>query len=68
LLIREGFHYVSGKKYHSLILPETKPECNICFRQNYSYFLLPETWLSAKHRLDISQSPDANVKPQRLAL
>ena len=51
LLIGERLHYVSGKSDTPTILPETKPERNICFRQNYIYFLLPETKLSAK-RLD----------------
>jgi hypothetical protein len=68
LLIGERLHCVSGKSDIRTILPETKLDRNICFRQNYSYFLLPETWLSAKQRLDISQPPDANVKLQRLAL
>ena len=48
LLIGERLHYVSGKSIIHTILPETKPERNICFRQSCIYFLLPETKLSAK--------------------
>jgi len=48
LLIGERLHYVSGKSEIPAILPETKPERNICFRQSYIYFLLPETKLSTK--------------------
>ena len=36
LLIGERLHYVSGKSYISTILPETKPERNICFRTSVS--------------------------------
>ncbi len=48
LLIGERPHYVSGKSDIPEILPETKHERNICFRQSYIYFLLPETKLSTK--------------------
>ena len=48
LLIGERLHYVSGKSDIPKTLPETKSKRNIRFRQNYIYFLLPETKLSAK--------------------